>query len=189
MSVFEYVAVMMSVVLALVVARILSFVGAVASGKSRFDISWLHFAWVFLIFATLVMAWQTIWNLRDQPAYSLGQVVMMLIATSLIFIAARILIPDEPTEERLDLRDHYFDVRVPFFAVLMVLWLFPLVGMAIFLSFSLFSADVLCRIAWLTLAATGLLVKRTFVHWILACVWFAVLIAYFALVGAEFAGG
>ncbi len=104
MSLFEYVAVMMSVVLALVVARILSFLGVAASGRSRFDLSWLHFAWVFLVFATLVLAWRTIWSMRDQTAFSIGQVVMMLIATSLIFIAARILIPDEPNAERLDLR-------------------------------------------------------------------------------------
>ncbi len=188
MSLFEYVSVMMSVVLALVVARILSFLGVAASGRSRFDLSWLHFAWVFLVFATLVLAWRTIWTMRDQAAFSIGQVVMMLIATSLIFIAARILIPDEPNAERLDLRTHYFDVRVPFFTVMTVVWVFPLAGMAIFRSFSFSSPDVFCRLAWLALAAIGLLVRRPVVHWILAFSWFAVLVVYFALVGAEFAG-
>ena len=102
-------------------------------------------------------------------------------------MAARILIPEEPTEERLDLRDHYFDVRVPFFAVLTALWIFPLTGIAVFGSFSLFAPIVLFRLVWLALAAVGLLVQRPALHWILAYVWFAVLIAYFALVGVEFA--
>ena len=104
----------------------------------------------------------------------------MLLATSLIFIAARILIPDEPSEEPLDLREHYFDVRIPFFAVLAVQWMFPLAGMAAWGGFSLTTPAVFFRIVWLVLAAIGLLVARPSVHWILANVWFAVLVAYFA---------
>ena len=188
MSLFEYVAVMMSVVLALGVARILGFVGAIASAKSRFTISWLHLAWVFLVFANHLVAWQTIWRLRDQSVFSVAQVAMMLVATSLIFVAARILVPDEPNEERLDLRDHYFDVRVPFFSVLALLWLFPLAGMAIFRDVSLFSPDVLFRLAWLALATTGLLVPRPVLHWLLAGAWLVVLVGYFGVVRGAFAG-
>lgn len=186
MSLFEYVAVMMSVVLALAVTRILVFLGTIATPKSRLKISWLHLAWVILIFSTLVLAWQTIWSLRDQPTFHVTQVVMMLCATSLIFIAARILIPEEPAERRLDLRQHYFEVRVPFFLVLAVLWLFPLAGMAIFRNFSVWSPEVLCRVAWLAFAVVGIAVRHPAVHWLLAGAWFAVLFVYFALTGAEF---
>ncbi len=188
MSVFEYVTVMMSVVLALGVARVLSFFGAIASGKRHFSLSWLHLVWVFLIFAQHVVAWRTIWSMRDVLMFSVGRVVMMLLATSLIFVAARILIPEEPTEGRLDLRDHYFDVRVPFFSMLVALWIFPLTGIVVFGTFTLSEPTVYYRLIWLGLAAVGLLVRRPAIHWVLAGGWFALLIAWFRLPGIGFTG-
>ena len=186
MSLLEYVAVMMSVVLALVIARILTFVGTLATGRSRFALSGLQLTWVALVFCNLILAWQTIWGLRGQPSYPISQVVMMLMATGLIFIAARILIPDEPADETLDLEKHFFAIRVPFFSTMALLWVFPLAGLAIFRTFDVLSADVLCRSAWHTLSIAGVLVRKPAAHRIIMVAWVGVLIVYFALIGADF---
>jgi hypothetical protein len=168
MSAFEYVSVMVTVVLALAVARLLTFLATVIANPERVQVYWLHLLWTVLLLVLNLQAWLILWRLHGQSEFPIGQIVMMVLAASLIFVAAHVLVPEIRHDERVDLRAYYLRIRIPLFATLTTFWFFPLVGGLVFMGSSLFDPTIVARAAMLGLSLSGLLVERLRWHALLA---------------------
>jgi hypothetical protein len=187
MDVFEYVAVMVTVVLALAVSHILTSLATMVANPERVRPYWVHFLWAILLLGLNLQAWLVLWTLHGQTQWPVGQIVMMLVSASLIFVAARVLEPELPPGARLDLRAHFSRVRFPLFATLSVFWLFPIVGRLIFTGGHLLEPEILARLVFLGLSLSGAVVKSPTWHAILAMVWAGLLIANLAFMRGQLA--
>ena len=167
MNAFEYVSVMVGVILALAVAHVLNFIATVVSNPERVKGYWLHFLWTALILGLMLHAWLIVWNFHRQLEFPVGQLGMMLFLAALTFIAARVIVPELLPDQRLDLRTHYLQNRVPFFATLSLGWIFPLLGSFVLEGRTLFEPLVLARVVLLGLGLSGLFIKNLAWHAIL----------------------
>lgn len=77
MSAFEYDSVMVTVVLALAVARLLTFLATVIANPGRVQAYWLHLLWVVLLFVVNLQAWVILWSRHGQLGSPIGQILMM----------------------------------------------------------------------------------------------------------------
>lgn len=164
MSAFEYVSVMVTVVLALAVARLLTFLATVIASSERIRAYWLHLLWAVLLLVVNLQAWLILWSRHRQSMFPVGEIVMMVLAASLIFVAAHVLVPDISRDECVDLRAHYLRIKIPLFATLSAFWLFPLVGGLAFMGRGLFDASSVARSVMFGLSLSGLLVERLWWH-------------------------
>jgi len=179
---FEYVAVMVTVVLALGFSHILTSCGEMVANRQRIHGYWLYVLWAFLILLLHLQAWLVLWTRRVQEEFPVGQVVMMLAAASLIFIAARVLVPELSAQQRVDLRTHFFRVRAPLFGTLTAFWFFPIIGRLLFAGGTMTDPTMLARFALLGLSVLGLVVSRPRVHFAIAIIFSILLVGHLVFI-------
>ncbi len=178
MSVFEYIAVMVTVVLGLGVAHLLASLGSLVGSQGRIRAHWVQLLWFLLLLGLHLQAWLSLWLLRDLAEWRIGQIVAALVAAGLIVIAARILVPDLHADTEVDLRERYFQVRVRFFAALSALWILRLfIGIVVF-GGDPWAPEGLFQAAWLALSVVGALVARPAWHAISAVIWALLLVGF-----------
>jgi hypothetical protein len=186
-DVFEYVAVMVTVVLALGLSHLLTALASMLVHPERVRLYWVHSVWILSILALHLQAWLVLWTRRHQPEFPFSQVTMMLAAAALIFVTARVLVPEASSRNVVDLREHFFQIRRPFFAILSVFWLFPTLGTLIATGASYGDTTMLFRFGLMALSISGLLVRDARFHALLALGWFALLLSHLVVVGPHLA--
>jgi hypothetical protein len=187
MNAFEYVAVMVTVVLALAVSHILTSLATMIANPERVRPYWVHILWAVFLLGLNLQAWLVLWTLRGQSEWPVGQIVMMLTSSSLIFVAARVLQPELPPGACVDLRGHFSRIRFPLFATLSAFWLFPILGRVVFIGGHLLEPATVARLAFLGLSLSGAVVRSPTWHATLAIVWAGLLVASLMFVRGELA--
>src|ERR1700757_4598375 len=95
MGAFEYLSVLISIILALGMTRVLAGVGEMLQARSRRRIYWVHAVWIANLFIYLVMGWWIFYRWRSQQQWTFFLFVFVLISPTILFLAALILFPRE----------------------------------------------------------------------------------------------
>ena len=85
MGAFEYLSVLISIILALGMTRVLAGVGEMLQARSRHRIYWVHVIWIVNLFLFLVLAWWIFYRWRDQQPWNFYLFLFVLISPT-IFI-------------------------------------------------------------------------------------------------------
>ena len=118
MSLFEYVSVMVSVILALGIAQILTGVGAFLVTKDRPRAYWLHAVWLAFLALFHIQVWWVFWDLRSRPPDTILAFLSTILLPALVYLPTYVLLEGRfPSNAR----DHFYRVRQPFFALLIAL--------------------------------------------------------------------
>ena len=70
MSPFEYLSVLISIILALGMTRVLAGVGEMLQARSHRRIYWVHVLWIVNVFLYLVVAWWIFYRWRNQQPWT-----------------------------------------------------------------------------------------------------------------------
>ena len=128
MSLFEYVSVMVSVILALGIAQILTAVGAHLTRRDRSRAYWLHSVWLVVLALYHIQVWWVLWDLRSRPPDTIAGFLFTLLIPAIAYLLTYVLVNGRFP---MNAEDHFFRVKRPFFALLLGLLscelLFPLV--------------------------------------------------------------
>ena len=121
MTIFEYVSVMASIILALGVAQLLTGLGRLPVSESRPRTYWVHYSWLVILGLLHVQVWWSLWFRYNVPTLHFSQFVYILAGPATLFISAFILLPGAFPQ---DAESHFYRVRRPFFALVFlgVLW-------------------------------------------------------------------
>jgi hypothetical protein len=116
MSLFEFVTVMISMILALSLGQLLT--GVTFLIKTGRDIRWHapHTLWLGFMGLTLVNHWWSLWDFNDIE-WTYGAFMYVLIAPALVAFAVGLLAPDRSDTASNDLALQFARVRLPFAAV------------------------------------------------------------------------
>ncbi|MDH3212948.1 MAG: hypothetical protein OEM05_10730 [Myxococcales bacterium] len=115
MSLFEYISVMVSVVLALGIAQILTGIGAFLSARDRHRAYWLHSVWLTFLALLHVYMWWYFWDLRSNPPDTSPAFIFTLLGPALIYLPTYVLLEGRfPSNAK----EHFDRVRRPFFALI-----------------------------------------------------------------------
>lgn len=115
MTLFGYIAVVISLVYAFAVADVLRALIPAATPPARY---WPHFAWLLATVLVIAYTWWAYWNTRTVSWTGL-LFVYALINPSLLTVQVRLLTSKDPYSVP-SFRDHFHAVRRPFFAIFLV---------------------------------------------------------------------
>lgn len=129
MSRFEFLSVLLSVVLGVAIARILGSWGELIRGRRRVTFFGPHLAWTAFVFVMIVFGWWSAWLARDQaPSFRFGVYLLLLVQPGVVVLAAFLLTPPLPEAGTLDLRAYFLDNARWFFSLLALAALLAIAG-------------------------------------------------------------
>jgi hypothetical protein len=117
MNAFDYLSVMVSVVLGLGLTQLFAGIGNLVQIRRRVKRYWLHTLWVLLLIALHLHMWWSFWTLRGVTDWTFARFVYVLCGPGALVVASHIIIP-ELLGERIDVERHYFDSGPIFFGLL-----------------------------------------------------------------------
>ncbi len=117
MDAFNYLSVMVSIVLGLGMTRLFAGIGNLVQIRRRVKRYWLHTAWVLLLIVLHVHMWWSFWAMRQVADWTYARFVYVLIGPGSLVIASHIIIPEMP-DGRIEVDRYYFDIAPLFFGFL-----------------------------------------------------------------------
>jgi len=110
---FEFVTVMLSIVLALSIARCLDALPASFDPGRRY---WVHFTWTLVKLTNPVSYWWAMWAFRHREAWSFPLFFGSLVVAGILYLQIVALATTDPQSVR-DWRSHYYSKHRLFFGV------------------------------------------------------------------------
>jgi hypothetical protein len=114
MTLFEYVSVMVAVVLALGVAQILNGIGALLVARERPETYWIHSVWIAFVALLHITIWWYFWDLRLRPPDTVPAFVFSLLGPAVVYLTTYVLLDGRFPQNA---REHFYRVRRPLFAL------------------------------------------------------------------------
>jgi hypothetical protein len=116
MNAFEYLSVLISIVLALGMTRVLAGVAEMLQQRTYRRIYWVHVIWIVNLFVYLVIAWWIFYRWRNQQEWTFFLFVFVLISPTILYLASMLLFPPESSDaESIDYKAHYYANHRAFF--------------------------------------------------------------------------
>jgi hypothetical protein len=116
MNAFEYLSVLISIILALGMTRVLAGVAEMLQAPTYRGIYWVHVIWIVNLFVYLVIAWWIFYRWRNQQEWTFFLFVFVLISPTILYLAAMLLFPRESSAgESIDYKAHYYANHRAFF--------------------------------------------------------------------------
>lgn len=111
MTLFEFLMVLVSIIVGLGVAEILTGVALQIRCRGSSSVYWVHSCGVALIFLALLQTWWELWSLHDIPEWSFYSLVLMLLAPAGLYLVAHLIFP-EPVKGS-NFREYYYGQMRP----------------------------------------------------------------------------
>jgi len=118
MTLFEFLMMIASVVVAVGMTEIVGGWGRMMRTHAMVKPDWLHLGWTIAILVFLIGHWVGMWSYRDLPIDDVGQVVSLVVPSIFCVLAAYAITPDVPATGNLDARAYYMARRIPVFCSL-----------------------------------------------------------------------
>lgn len=117
MTPFEYVTVLISIILGMGITQIVTGVADLVHQWERVKIYWPHLLWIILVFFLHIQDWWATYELRHFESFRLPTFLFVLLYPINLFILARILFPAVQPENEVDLKIFYFANCRKFFSL------------------------------------------------------------------------
>jgi hypothetical protein len=122
MSVFEYLGVLLSVIIGLGVTHLLAGLSKTIHFRKTIRLYWVHTLWTFNVLIFIVIIWWGMFWWSGLEDWSFFNFLLLTLYAIVLFLLASLLYPWELTTD-FDFEMHFQDTRPWFFAVLALAWL------------------------------------------------------------------
>jgi hypothetical protein len=119
MDAFNYLSVMVSLVLGLGMTQLFAGIGNMVQIRRRVSPYWLHSIWIGLLIALHIQMWWSFWAMRAERDWTYGEFAFVLVGPATLCIASHAFLP-ELIDGTIDVKKHYYDARKVFFGMLIV---------------------------------------------------------------------
>ena len=106
MGLFEFLMVLVSIIIGLGIAEILTGLARALRCRDSVQHYWVHSVLVLLVFVAQIQQWWESWGLRDAPEWTFLALIMMLVGPVCLFLITHLLFP-EPVDGA-NLREYYY---------------------------------------------------------------------------------
>jgi len=121
MGVFEYLGVLLSVILGLGVTHLLAGLSKTIHHRKTVKVSWIHTLWTFNVLILIVIIWWGMFWWSGLQDWSFFNFLLLILYAIVLFLAASLLYPWDLPDD-LDFDAHFFETRPWFFSILTVAW-------------------------------------------------------------------
>jgi len=120
---FSYLSVLLSIILGLAITQILMGYRGLLLARGRVRIYAPALTWSALILVIAAQLWWASFGLSYHRNWTFLQFSAVLLQTILLYMMAGLVLPDIPPGEPVNLRDHYFRERRPFYGAFVLMLL------------------------------------------------------------------
>jgi hypothetical protein len=106
---FEYLSVLVSIVIGLGICEIASSWGRILRSRSRVRFYWLQAFWSVFTILLMIQFWWGFWEFRLVEHWSFAGLLAVVAEAFVLVLAGMILLPNVEPGAPLDLRAHYFE--------------------------------------------------------------------------------
>ncbi|MEP6730930.1 MAG: hypothetical protein ABJE10_09840 [bacterium] len=121
MDQFNYLAVLISIILGLGITQLLGGVGRLLQGRRRVRVYWPSLAWVALLLIIDVQTWWTMFGLRQVRRWTFVEFLVVLLQPIVLYLLAALALPEATTDDTVDLRANYYGHSRWFFGLAVLL--------------------------------------------------------------------
>ncbi len=118
MTPFDYVMVLVSIVIGLGMTTVLSNLATLMHARQRVVLYWPAIAWAIWVLFVDVQHWWALWGAHSATHWNLGGFVLTLLVPIELFLLAALVLPPRDEGETIDLGAWFFQNRMWFYAVL-----------------------------------------------------------------------
>ena len=126
MDQFSYLSVLLSIVLGLGVANLLTGFARVIQLRERLKIYWPVLLWAFTLVLIHIQTWWMMFGMQQRKEWTFALFMLVLIQPVLLFFLSALIWPDFDRDEALDLKANYYAQTRWFFGILVAILLFSL---------------------------------------------------------------
>jgi len=176
---FEYLSVLISIILGLGITQLLSGFGRWLEQRATFRVYGPAIAWAAFLLVVDIQTWWSMFGLRGQEHWTFLQFVIVLLQPILLFLLAVLAFPTSASE--VDLRTNYFLQRRWFFGILLLLLVVSVLKDLVISGKLPNAANLGFHAVFFATSAGALLTRRDGYHRAIAYVGLAGLLVYIAL--------
>jgi hypothetical protein len=121
MTPFEYVTVLISIILGLGITQIVTGIADIIHQWNRMKIYWPHALWILLVFVMHIHEWWYMYELKRHAQWHLVSFLFLILYPILLFVLARILFPFGAMDTDVDFKIFYFGNYRKFFLLVSML--------------------------------------------------------------------
>jgi hypothetical protein len=183
MSVFEYLGVLVSVIVGLGITHVLAGFSKMIHRRDTLKVYWVHVFWSINLLIQIVAVWWGMFWWSSLTQWSFFQFLFIVSYAILLFLGAGMLYPWTVPDD-FDFEHHYFHNRRWFFGILFVVWLVDIPETLFKAGIGLRGAPgmyLLFVVFMLTSCAVCATSRRRSVHAIMAPLWLIVLVSYLGI--------
>ena len=181
MDAFSYLSVLLSIVLGLALASLLSGFAAMARARARLALYWPLVAQMVLLFLLQVQMWWACFGLRDVGRWNFPAFLVVLLQAVFVYLATAILVPDMQGKDRIDLKECYFREARWYFGALVLVVLDSLAKNLVLTGGFQTGIDLAAHLAFVCLCIAGIASRREAVHKFVAVAALVIFAAYVVL--------
>ncbi len=178
MSEFEYLSVLISIVVGLGISHLLAGMARVIRRRAEVRFYLPSVLWMGALFLAFIQIWWAIFGWRALDAWTFPGFALVLAIPVLVYLLSYLLVPEGEADDGIDLRARYFENRRWFFGILALVPLTSLAQEAVLTGAIARDANPVFLLGFLALAVVGLLARSDVVHRLLAMVAVGALGAY-----------
>lgn len=117
MDIFEYVAVLVSIIIGLGMAHLLRGLVRMIQHPGRHPAYWVHLGWVVYMFFSLIFWWWWEFRLGELDSWTFDIYLFVIFYAFLLFVASALLFPDD-MDGYESYKEYFYDRRRWFFGLL-----------------------------------------------------------------------
>jgi hypothetical protein len=121
MNPYEYLNVLISIILGLAITRILTGLATVITARERVDFYWPPIVWAIWIFFIAAQHWWAQWTLQYTKRWTFLDFVLLLLVPVGMFLLSALVLPEREEDGKLDLGEWFFRNRAWFFGIMFFL--------------------------------------------------------------------
>jgi len=121
MTSFEYITVLISIILGLGITQIVTGIADIIHQWEKMKLYWPHALWLLLAFVMHIHEWWYSYELKRHESWHLISFLFLILYPILLFVLARILFPFGAMETETDFKIFYFNNYRKFFMMISLL--------------------------------------------------------------------
>lgn len=115
MSPFEYVIVLVSIIIGLGITLVLTGIAQLIREERSVKLFWPYLIWIVLVFVLHIHEWWITYQLKSTVAWKLPTFLFIILYPILLFVLANLLFPDSWEKHKGDMKQFYFSIYRKFF--------------------------------------------------------------------------
>lgn len=172
MTIFEYIMVMVSIILALALAQLLRAATELITSTGRY---WVHMIWVVFLILLVLQFWWAYWDFNSIQTWSFDAYLSVLLPPTLVFLLACLLVPAQRSENT-DWKAYFRSISRWFYSILFLVIVAGITVSVLYLGAPLLHPYRAFQAVFLALAIAGLIFRSDIAQGIVAIGFLSVLL-------------